>query len=142
MSAAVLTANMKVHHVAYVVRSNEEKMAQLAGLFGCRPAGPSVIDEFQGVKIQFVELADGSLIELLEPHGEKSPVQRHLQKGGGIYHICFEVEDLEGTLEHLRATGNAIIVRNPAPAPAIENRRVAFILTADRDLFEFVETAR
>ena len=133
---------MRLHHVAYVTRNIEQKAAQLAALLGCRPTGPSVIDEVQGVRIQFVEMKDGSLPELLEPYGAKSPVERHLQKGGGIYHTCFEVDDLEGTLQRLRDTGDAIVVRDPAPAPAIDNRRVAFVVTADRDLFEFVESAR
>jgi len=133
---------MRLHHVAYVTRNIEQKTAQLAGLLGCRPTGPSVIDELQGVRIQFVEMNDGSLLELLEPYGVKSPVERHLQKGGGIYHLCFEVDDLEGTLQRMRDTGDAIVVRDPAPAPAIDNRRVAFVVTADRDLFEFVESVR
>jgi methylmalonyl-CoA/ethylmalonyl-CoA epimerase len=133
---------MRLHHVAYVTRNIEQKAAQLAVLLGCRPTGPSVIDEVQGVRIQFVEMKDGSLLELLEPYGAKSPVERHLQKGGGIYHLCFEVEDLEGTLQRLRDTGDAMVVRDPTPAPAIDNRRVAFVVTADRDLFEFVESAR
>jgi methylmalonyl-CoA/ethylmalonyl-CoA epimerase len=131
---------MRIHHVAYVTRNIEQKAAQLAGLLGYRSAGPSVIDEVQGVRIQFMEMCDGSLVELLEPHGLNSPVQRHLKKGGGIYHLCFEVDDLEGTLQRLRDTGDAIVVREPAPAPAIDDRRVAFVVTADGDLFEFVET--
>ncbi|MCG2632718.1 VOC family protein [Bradyrhizobium sp. WYCCWR 13023] len=130
---------MRLHHVAYVTRSIEERVDRLSSLLGCRPKGELVIDEGQGVRIQFVQLNDGSLIELLEPYGEKSPVERHLRKGGGIYHTCFEVSDLEGTLDRLRQSGDAIVVREPMPAPAISNRRVAFVVTADQDLFEFVE---
>ena len=62
-------------------------------------------------------MGDGGLLELLEPHGEKSPVLRHLQKGGGLYHLCFEVDDLEGTLQRLRDTGEAVVVCEPVPAP-------------------------
>jgi hypothetical protein len=75
---------MRLHHIAYVTRSVEEKMVQLAEVLGCRPAGPIVTDELQGVRIQFMEMSDGSLLELLEPHGEKSPVKRHLLRGGGF----------------------------------------------------------
>jgi catechol 2,3-dioxygenase-like lactoylglutathione lyase family enzyme len=86
-----------------------------------------------------MEMSDGSLLELLEPHGEKSPVKRHLLGGGGIYHVCFEVDDLDQTLHRLQEAGNAIVVGEPAPAPAINNRRVAFVVTTTGDLFEFVE---
>lgn len=130
---------MRLHHVAYVTRSVEEKMTQLAELLGCRPAGPIVTDEVQGVRIQFMKMSDGSLLELLEPHGEKSPVKRHLLTGGGIYHVCFEVDDLDQTLRRLQEAGDAIVVGEPAPAPAIDNRRVAFVVTTTGDLFEFVE---
>jgi methylmalonyl-CoA epimerase len=133
---------MRLHHVAYVTRNVDKKAAQLSALLGFRPAGPIVIDTAQGVRIQFMQMDDGSLLELLEPHGEKSPVQRHLDKGGGIYHVCYEVDDLDGTLQRLRDTGDAVVVRDPVPAPAINHRRVAFVVTADRDLIEFVEAVQ
>jgi catechol 2,3-dioxygenase-like lactoylglutathione lyase family enzyme len=130
---------MRLHHVAYATRNLEQKIAQLVGLLSFRPAGPAVIDCVQGVRIQFMDMGDGGLLELLEPHGEKSPVQRHLQKGGGLYHLCFEVDDLDATLQQVRDTSEAIVVCEPVPAPAIDNRRVAFVVTADRDLIEFLE---
>jgi methylmalonyl-CoA epimerase len=130
---------MRLHHVAYVTRSVEKKAAQLADLLGFRTAGSVVTDPKQGVRIQFIDMGDGGLLELLEPHGEKSPVQRHLDNGGGLYHLCFEVHDLDATLQRLRDSGEAVIVREPMPAPAIDNRRVAFVVTAGRDLIEFVE---
>jgi catechol 2,3-dioxygenase-like lactoylglutathione lyase family enzyme len=133
---------MRLHHVAYVTRNLEQKAAQLSGLLGFRSAGEPVVDTVQGVRCQFMQMGDGGLLELLEPHGEKSPVLRHLQKGGGLYHLCFEVDDLEGTLQRLRDTGEAVVVCEPVPAPAIDHRRVAFVVTADRDLIEFVEAVR
>jgi methylmalonyl-CoA/ethylmalonyl-CoA epimerase len=133
---------MRLHHVAYVTRNLEQKAAQLADLLGFRTTGPIVIDEIQGVRIQFMEMGDDGLLELLEPHGHKSPVQRHLQKGGGLYHLCFEVDDLDATLQRLCSTGDATVVCEPVPAPAIGNRRVAFVVTTGRDLIEFVETTR
>src|SRR5262245_30322086 len=134
---------MRLHHVAYVTQNLEQKAARLASLLGLRRAGPVVTDSVQGVRIQFMDVGgDGGLLELLEPHGEKSPVQRHLQKGGGLYHLCFEVDDLDATLQRLRETGGAVVVREPVPAPAIDNRRVAFVVTASRDLIEFVEAIR
>jgi hypothetical protein len=119
----------------------EQKATQLADLFAFRTAGPVVVDSTQGVRIQFMTMSNGGLLELLEPYGEKSPVQRHLQKGGGLYHLCFEVDELDATLQRLRDTNKATVVCEPVPAPAIDNRRVAFVVTTDRDLIEFVEAA-
>jgi methylmalonyl-CoA epimerase len=133
---------MRLHHIAYVTPNVERKAAQLARLLGLRAKGAPVIDAVQRVRVQFMQLGDGGLLELLEPHGEKSPVQRFLQKGGGLFHLCFEVDDLDGTLQGLRESGEAVVVCEPVPAPAIGQRRVAFVVTADRDLIEFVEAAQ
>lgn len=133
---------MRLHHVAYVTRNVEEKAAQLTTMFGFRPTGPVSIDPVQGVRYQFMKTGDDGLVELLEPHGEKSPIQRHLDNGGGLFHICYEIDDLDVTLQHLRDTGEAVVVRDPVPAPAFEQRRIAFVVTKDRELIEFVETAR
>jgi methylmalonyl-CoA epimerase len=133
---------MRLHHIAYVTRDLEQKATELSKLLGFRRMRPAVIDHVQGVRIQFMEMGDGGLLELLEPYGEKSPIQRHLQKGGGLYHLCFQVDDLDITLQRLRDTGEAVVVCEPVPAPAIDNRRVAFVVTMSRDLIEFVEAVR
>jgi methylmalonyl-CoA/ethylmalonyl-CoA epimerase len=133
---------MRLHHVAYVTRNLEWKAAQLIGLLGFRLSGPTVLDTVQSVRIQFMEMGDGGLLELLEPYGEKSAVRRHFAKGGGLFHLCFEVDELNRTLQRLRDTGDAIVVQEPVPAPATDHRRVAFVVTEDRDLIEFVEATQ
>jgi methylmalonyl-CoA/ethylmalonyl-CoA epimerase len=133
---------MRIHHVAYVTADLEKKLAELADLLECSPIGPPVVDQVQGVRIQFVKTNNGDLIELLEPYGERSPVLRHLKQGGGLYHVCFEVDDLKAALQRFRDSDNAVVVCEPVPAPAIDGRHVAFVVTADRDLIEFVEAKR
>ena len=133
---------MRLHHIAYVTASLERKCAQLAHLFGLRLTGAPVVDQVQGVRIQFMQTAKGDLFEVLEPYGDKSPVLRHLTKGGGLYHVCFEVDDLDSTLRHFTDSGQAAVVCEPVPAPAISHRRVAFVVTEDRDLIEFLEAAK
>lgn len=130
---------MRIHHVAYVTANLEKKSAELADLLKLRPTGTPVVDPVQGVRILFMEASDGGLVEILEPHGGASPVLRHLQRGGGLYHVCFEVDDLDSTLQRFRDGVGAVVVCEPVPAPAIDGRRVAFVVTEDRDLIEFVE---
>lgn len=133
---------MRIHHVAYVTANLEKKSAELADLLKLRPMGEPVVDPVQGVRILFLETSDGGLVELLEPHSERSPVARHLKQGGGLYHVCFEVHDLDGTLERFRNSVGGIVICEPVSAPAIAGRRVAFVVTEDRDLIEFVEAIR
>ncbi len=130
---------MNLHHIAYVCKNVEEKARSLCEQFGFKIISEPVVDEYQGAKILFVQTGDGTKVELLEPYGENSPVRKHLDKGGGLYHFCFEVEDLTKTLETITCDNKAFVVRPPAKAPAMKNKKVAFIVTAEKDIVEFVE---
>lgn len=131
---------MRLHHIAYVCDDVQKKADSLSALLGAAAVGEVVTDEFQGVKILFLKLPDETRIELLQPLNEKSPICRFLEQGGRLYHFCFEVEDLDAKLKELTESGRAFVVKPPAQAPAIENRRVAFVVTDEKDLIEFVET--
>ena len=132
---------MRLHHIAYTTDDLANKVAHFSALFGFTPIAEPVVDPVQKVRIQVLDMGEGSLMELLEPSGEKSPVAGHLKKGGGLYHLCFEVDDIVATLVRLRETGAAFVVCEPVPAPAMDNRLVAFVVTSERDLIEFVQAA-
>jgi len=98
-------------------------------------------DPLQKVTVLFLAKTarDVAEIELIAPLGADSPIQSMLAKsGGGAYHLCFETSELEGALEHARKNG-CIVVAAPAPAVAFEGRRIAWIYTRSRQLFELVE---
>ena len=51
---------------------------------------------------------------------------RYLKKRGpGIHHICFEVDDIEASLESLKASGVRLI--NNEPAIGTSGQKFAFI---------------
>jgi methylmalonyl-CoA/ethylmalonyl-CoA epimerase len=60
------------------------------------------------------------------------------KNGGGAYHLCFETSDMEGALAHATKNG-CMIVSAPVPAVAFQGRRIAWIYTSSRQLFELVE---
>jgi methylmalonyl-CoA/ethylmalonyl-CoA epimerase len=130
---------MRLHHIAYVCENVEQKAEEFCRLLGYKVESSALIDENQNVRILFLVHKDGSRLELLEPYGPKSPVRKFLEKGGGLYHLCFEVDDLEDALRRITSNNQAYIVKQPTAAPAIEARRVAFVVTAGNDLIEFVE---
>ena len=131
---------MKLHHIGYVTDNLEKKSKSLCSLLGLECKNDIVIDRKQDVRILFLDTGGDAQLELIEPLSPDSPVQRHLKKGGGLYHLCFEVEDLETTLETLQKNRQAMVVKQPLEAPAIDGKRVAFVVTADGDLVEFVES--
>ena len=87
-----------------------------------------VVDPGQGVRIVFLDLG-GTQLELIEPAGPDSPVAKRVLKSPGLFHLCFEVDDLEETLRRLEAAEEATVIKPPQPAPAIDDRRVAFVVT-------------
>ncbi|MDB4886376.1 MAG: methylmalonyl-CoA epimerase [Gemmatimonadetes bacterium] len=70
--------------------------------------------------------AGESLIELLEARSSDSPIGKFVaRRGPGIHHICFAVDDLDGTLARCRQMGIRLI--DETPRLGAEGKRIAFI---------------
>jgi methylmalonyl-CoA epimerase len=83
------------------------------------------LDDADGARISGVA-AGGSLVELLEAASPDSPIARYMAKRGpGIHHICFAVDDLDGTLDRCRAAGVRLI--DEVPRIGAEGKRIAFL---------------
>ena len=132
---------MTVHHVAYLTTNLDRKADEFCRLLGATRLAEPIVDPGQGVRAVFLDLG-GTRLELVEPYGDDSPVAARLQKSPGLYHLCFEVDNLDETLRRLEAAEDATVIKPPQPAPAIENRRVAFVVTSGNDLVEFVERSQ
>jgi|SRR5271154_414474 len=132
--------DLKLHHVGFVVRSIQDCGWSFAQALGATWDGNIVFDPVQNVSVTFFEGRSDTdpLIELVEPGSEGSPVTRFLERGGGLHHLCYEVNDLEGHLEFCKSAGNTII-RPPVPAVAFGGRRIAWAVTRKKLLMEFLE---
>jgi methylmalonyl-CoA/ethylmalonyl-CoA epimerase len=64
-----------------------------------------------------------------------------LKRGGGLHHLCYEIDDLEDQLALSRAQGG-LVVRQPLPAVAFEGRRIAWVYTRNKLLVEYLERAK
>jgi methylmalonyl-CoA/ethylmalonyl-CoA epimerase len=83
------------------------------------------LDDADGARIAGL-VAGESLIELLEARTPDSPIGKFITKRGpGIHHICFSVDDLEGTLARCRAAGVRLI--DDVPRLGAEGKRIAFL---------------
>lgn len=70
--------------------------------------------------------AGGPLVELLEADEPTSPIGRFVaNRGPGIHHICFSVDDLDATLERCRKAGIELI--DDEPRIGAEGKRIAFL---------------
>ena len=128
-----------LHHIGYVVPSITESVARWRATLSVVSVSESFDDEIQRARVLFLGFASGdTLLELVEPVTTDSPVARFLQKGGGLHHICFEVDDLDEQIRHMRAH-YALLVRHPQPAVAFGGRRIAWMMTRDKLLVEYLE---
>ena len=129
---------MTIDHFGIVVGSLDVSSAYYERHFGLRPVGGRVVDPLQDVELQFLQDDAGARLELIRPLSADSPAARALKHGGGLNHICYEVPDLDASVQSLIAA-DAKLVREPQPAVAFNGRRVAFLYTRQRELIEFVE---
>jgi len=116
------TQSWKIRQVGVVVRDVDQAIKRLSSLgigpFESRPPPPDREEWYRGqphkvnVKISMAQLGDVQL-ELIQPLDGKSPHGEYLEeKGEGIQHLMFSVEDFdkvtsglvkEGAVELLRA---------------------------------------
>lgn len=121
MPAAPLRGT-RIAHIGIAVESIEAILPFYRDLLGM-PEVP--LDDSDGARIAGLA-AGGSLVELLQPDQSDSPIGKFLAKRGpGIHHICFTVDDLDGTLARCRDAGVRLI--DQVPRRGAEGKRIAFL---------------
>ena len=112
----------RIAHVGIAVRSAADLHSFYRNVLGMSEAE---LDDSDGARISGFHAGE-SLIELLETDQPNSPIGKFLEKRGpGIHHICFAVDDLEGTLRKCRDAGLRLI--DEQPRLGAEGKRVAFL---------------
>ncbi len=103
---------MKFDHVGIAVRSIDEKLAVYSKLgdFDIRRT------EVPGQRVKIALLHAGETsVELLEPSSAESSLAKFIQeRGEGLHHIAFAVDDIEATMNQLKAKGFRFIYEKPA----------------------------
>jgi len=132
----------RLHHVGFVVNSIEAVADRFAKSIGATWDHKTTHDPLQRVRVSFIRGGNPSFtsVELVEPAGTNSPVEQFLQRGGGLHHLCYEVDRLEEQLSFSRSVGG-VVVKPPLPAAAFDGRRIAWMVTKDKLLLEFLEAA-
>lgn len=126
------------HHIGVAVRSIETTLDYYTDLFGFRPLAEPLEVPAENVRVCFVEAEPGVRIELVEGLHENSPVSGVLDRSGaGPYHLCYQVEDLDGAIRRLRSHRCRLLDRFEHPVHGL--RRFAFLAAPDGQLFELCE---
>jgi methylmalonyl-CoA/ethylmalonyl-CoA epimerase len=137
-----------VDHVAIAVKQGElDDQVKAYEMLGFREIHREEVLGTDQVREALLQIGDGpNLIQLLEPLGPESPVQKIVEKNGGlpgVAHVAFRVENAQRAFEAMQSTGFKII--DAAPRPGSRGTTVFFVHPKSRadhpfgTLFEMVE---
>jgi methylmalonyl-CoA epimerase len=126
------------------------EIAELLCTLGLKPLTQPEPDPVQKVTACFMgkEGADEVHIELLEPTDTQSPIAKFLgKKGGGLHHLCFEVDDIDAATRDLEQKGFKV-VSEPVECVGYDRSfdlgkntctRIAFLMTSNKLLIELLQ---
>jgi len=140
---------LRLDHIGFVTKDIE----LLSGVFkalGLKEISRPTENPSQKVSASFVNVGEKEdvYVEILEPTRSDSPISKFLEKqGGGLHHLCFEVDDIEKKSKELTEKGFKMIVPPEDCGAYDENlqrncsgiTRIAFFIAADRFLIELIE---
>ena len=134
----------RLNHVGVATPSIDDSVRFYREMLGATDIEEKFALPEQGVWVCFVNLPN-SQIELIEPHGEGSPLHGFLAKNpkGGQHHVCFEVEDILAARDEMRAKG-ATVLGTGEPRIGAHGTPVIFLHPKDMGgvLVELMETPR
>jgi methylmalonyl-CoA/ethylmalonyl-CoA epimerase len=107
----------RIDHVGIAVRDLDEKIGFYERTFGLVVVSRETNVE-QGVHEAMLRVADApggaSYVQLVQPTGPDTPVGRFLaQRGEGIHHVGYGVEDVSAVLAAIGATGVRLLDSRP-----------------------------
>ena len=99
-----------IGHIAVLAGNLEETVAIYQELLGASPGEVKTLPEL-GVKVAVLDVGGETELEVLEPLPGSNLEKVLKERGEGIHHICFEVDDIERELELLAGKGVNLIDR-------------------------------
>ncbi|MBW1681935.1 MAG: methylmalonyl-CoA epimerase [Deltaproteobacteria bacterium] len=118
---------MKVKHIDHIgvaVKDLNQAAKFYTDILGIAKQEEEVVAE-QKVRVAFLPITD-SEVELLESTEPDGPIARFIEnRGEGIQHIAFRVENIEEALEELKEKGIRLIDQHPRKGAG--GARIAFI---------------
>ena len=113
-----------IHHVGVAVEDVDGVVELYRQLFGAELEERELLEE-QGVDAASLVVGD-SRIELLGALGPETPVGKFLaDRGPGMHHVAFAVDDVGDELRRLAARGTELV--DSSPRPGAFGTTVAFV---------------
>jgi len=119
---------VSLDHIAIAVSSMPEAIQRFCDDLGLSLAGTEDVPSAK-TSTAFLPI-DGTRIELVHPLNGEGPIQKFLDtRGGGLHHLCFRTDDIDGDMKKLTEKGYRFL--SAAPTPGAHGTRVAFIHPKD-----------
>ena len=115
----------KIDHLGIAVRSLDEAVPYYENVLGLKCEHR---EEVASQKVRTAFFACGEVhLELLEPTDPESPIAKFLEKNpaGGLHHIAFATDDIDGQLK--QASGAGVRLINEKPIDGAGGKLVAFL---------------
>lgn len=115
---------VKIEHIGIAVKGLEQANVLFASLFGREHYKVEAVEQ-EGVNTSFFQLGE-TKIELLEPTKSESAITKYLEnRGEGLHHIAFKVDDIRTEMERLKQQGFILI--NEEPKTGADNKLICFL---------------
>lgn len=119
---------MIVDHIGIAVPDINKGISFWEKTFGYGKATDIIENTRQKVLVVFMKKKESSLIKLIQPVDENSPIYAFARRGGGLHHLCFRTDDMKDGVSHLEENDCRLIV--PAqPGEAFGNNDISFLLS-------------
>lgn len=113
----------KIHHIAIVVPDFDEVMSFWKDALGLEFSHTENVPS-QKSEVAFFPVGETE-VEFVKPTADDTGVAKFLkERGAGMHHLCFEVDDITGMLNLLKEKGVRLINESPIE---LEGRKMAFI---------------
>lgn len=127
-TAPAVAPALKVDHIGIAVKSITDVIHFYTQQLGVQGMHEEIIAD-QQVKAVFLPLGETD-IELLEPTSPDSPIARFLeQRGPGLHHVAYAVEDVAEALRSAKAAGYRLI--DEVPRPGGQGKMIGFVHPKD-----------
>ena len=133
---------MRLHHIGILAEDMEKAIRNHREIFGLHQATEIVEDPIQRVRVVMLAPEEGGIpVEIITPSSRDSPINDLLKGKIRLYHLCYEVDDLDEALE-LTRRAKARVISGPSPAELFHGGRIAFIFSPDGYVVELLEQRR
>jgi methylmalonyl-CoA/ethylmalonyl-CoA epimerase len=113
----------KINHVAVAVADIDQALSFWRDALGIELDHVEEVPS-QKSTVAFLPVGE-SEIELVKPTTEDSGVAKFLaERGGGMHHLCIEVDDIAGMMAQLKEKGVRLLSEEPSVLPG---RKMVFV---------------